>query len=222
MFDVASQLTTSEFLFRGVTLHIEADGPNGPCRFDAAIAKVDNHCFTIIVPPKFMAWFGVQKDVSVVSVTEGGLFVFTTTVLRLVFGALPIVALALPESFEQLQRRESVRIREHLTATLEFPGINIAIEVLIRNLSAGGCVIQTGNDLRTRPRAGTPARILFRLDDQQPDSDFDAQVKWCLAKKEGRFRIGLQFLHVTQLDRDRINAYLLAKQLSLRTAKQTA
>lgn len=142
-----------------------------------------------------------------------GIFRFDTEVLYRFDRPLPILILKAPTDFWRIQRRRFFRLDVHLPVRFALdPSGNtsdlseLTHEGVTENLSAGGLLLVCRLDIQE----GQLLVVRFEL----PDGplQLEAVVRQAFGESEGRYRIGLEFLHPVESDRDRIISFLFAEQ----------
>lgn len=143
-------------------------------------------------------------------------FAFYCQVKARFFEPLPMVFLSRPFSIKKIQRREHVRVPTSLK--IEYSFVNksnldgVYHSTFLRDLSGGGAQFITNKSLSK----GTELKVKIYLPSEVIECQ--AKVRWSkeeIIDNQSRFFVGVQFINISERDREEIIKYVFFRQREL-------
>jgi len=145
-------------------------------------------------------------------------YAFKSTFVDKKIEPLPIWIVAMPFEIQKNQQRSFVRFDISLPVLIEYPFSAeqdeiVSLAMTTKDLSGGGLQVI----YNTKLPVGKKVKLILQL----PDSDcleVDGEVLRILQPQDDRnlFWIGIKFLNIPELDRDKISKFIFKKQLEQR------
>jgi c-di-GMP-binding flagellar brake protein YcgR len=180
----------------GVHLHLQTAVATGKDRFDITIRGWEEGKFVLADMPdekKSAEIFRIGSEWVARYILSGKAFGFKTHVIKVQFDPKPLVFFRYPESIEALTIRKYKRINIFLIGSIERTAkdgtVQDKVECVIRDLSRGGCLIDT----RTNLSAGDKVLASFVLPNGASVDKMPGEVRNVRASGDDHFAGGIMF-----------------------------
>jgi len=204
-----------EKLREGLPIELEVNEGDYPGKYKTKIEELKPDFITIGAPIHEGQFVPLREETSINVYFHDHIsgYGFISRIIRRETEPIPVFAISYPEQIVRVQRREFFRVpvvKELQYQVIVREGLSETRKGYMRDLSGGGILFKT----KTKICPDTMLLLTFKLKNEEVQ--VPAEVTRCVKDDKNNFLVSVEFIEISERQRDKIIAYVFAIQREMR------